>query len=225
LLGLASFAASSSTRAQDSKPTTFLDKQAARTDFALSGYGEFSTSGTGKNWLGETVTVEPSKTIGYTVALRYIKAPLKGFEINYSKIRYSNNFNQSASPYYNPPAEVADPAATYDLQSNTNQFTVGYVAHTRKPHFGLKPFAVVGGGEIHFIPTVNGGGGLGFRKEYRPLAYYGIGAEQYLGGDHFGFRVQFRQTFYTTPDFFAPFLVINQHTITSEPVVGLFLRF
>jgi hypothetical protein len=44
-------------------------------------------------------------------------------------------------------------------------------------------------------------------------------------GPHFGIRGQFRQIISLAPDYGQNYLTIKQRTITSEPAIGVFLKF
>jgi hypothetical protein len=217
LLGLASLAAPFAAHSQEAKPVGKLFRQLDRIDLGLLGVGEFNGSNSGTNYLKQPVALKASNTVGYGANLRYIAKPLIGFEFTYSYARYTNNFTLGASPVYN------DPAAFYGVQSNAKEYTAGYVAHTPKSYFGVKPFAAVGLGTIRYQPTI--GGGYSLPQQYRAAYYYGIGAETYVIGDHVGVRAEFRQTFHNAPDFLTDYLIIHQHTVTTEPVIGIFLRF
>ena len=157
-----------------------------------------------------TVTLSPGNTLGALVTLRYIKSPFVGLEANYGYARYTQNF----APF------GAQPIG--GVQQNATEYTLGYVAHT-PTLLGVHPFLAAGGGAIAFRPTP--GGGLQLQPQLRGAYYYAIGAETTVLSPHFGLRAQFRQVFYTAPDFFANYLATGKSTSTFEPGVGFFLRF
>jgi hypothetical protein len=225
LLGLALFSASVLSHAQEATPLSSVERLVTRIDLSVQAVGEFTGSSSGTNYLQQTVSLIPSETVGYGATLRYIRKPLLGFEFNYNLIRYTNNFALSASsnPSLCGTASCGVPAASYGVQANAKEYSGGYIAHTRRDYFGVKPFAGVGFGTIQFTPTVNGGYHL--PRQYRAAYSYKIGAETYLLGDHLGARVDFRQVIHNAPDFLTDYLTIHRHTITSEPEIGLFLRF
>lgn len=220
LFTIATVASSTGTAAaQATAPVTFLDRQLAKTDFALSGVGEFTNNTNGTNYLNQQLNLVTSNTLGALATLHYQKSPFVGVEINYGYVRYTENFSLT-STVTSPPNTAS---YVLGIQTNANEITVGYVAHTRNQYFGLQPFAGVGAGTIAFKPT--SGGGQRLPNQYRAGYYYTVGVESPLYGEHFGARAQFRQLFYYAPDFLTNYLTDKQRQITSEPSIGVFLRF
>jgi hypothetical protein len=184
---------------------TFLDRQLSRIDVAGSGYASITKSVAGTNYLGEAVSDDAATTLGALVQVRYTKNPLVGFEFNYTYARFTQNFS----------------IAPFGVQSNSSEYTLGYVVHL-PDLLGVKPFASVGAGTTAFKPTPLGGQGL--PEIGRLTGYYDIGVDdQFL--PHIGFRAQFRQAFYKAPDFNANYLTIDQRTFTSEPSAGVYFKF
>lgn len=202
-----------------STPTTFLDRQLERTDFAISGVGEFTNNTNGTNYLQQNLSLVTSNTLGALATLHFQKSPFLGVELNYGYVRYTENFSLGSAGT----GSATIPSSVLGVQTNANEITVGYVAHTRKQYFGLQPFAGVGAGTIAFKPT--NGGGQRLPNQYRAGYYYTVGAETPLYGSHFGARAQFRQLFYYAPDFLTNYLTDKQRQITTEPSIGVFLRF
>jgi hypothetical protein len=198
--------ATASARAQTTAPLTGLDKQLSRIDFDVSGMGEFSTNVSGVNQFNKPLTQSPSNTLGALLTLRYIKSPLVGFEANYTYARYTQNYS----------AYIIGGA-----QANTHEYSLGYVAHGPK-FFGVEPFAGVGIGTMEFKPTTYGGQGL--KTQARAAYYFNAGAEDMIAS-HLGLRAQFRGLVYLAPDFGQNYLTITRRTLTTEPSVGVFLRF
>ena len=193
-----------------------LDRQLSRLDLGVSGVGIFNSDSNGSAVtpaLGQLtpINLHPGNTVGALLTVRYVAAPLVGFEFNYGYARYTETF----TPFGSQP--------TAGVQQNANEYTLGYVAHTRKPVFGVNPFVAVGLGTIEFKPTT--GGGQQLLPQARAAYYYAAGAETTVLSPHFGIRAQFRQVFFKAPDFETNFLTIQQHTSTIEPGVGFFLRF
>ena len=170
------------------------------------GTGEFTNSVTGTNYLGVKLTQQPSNTLGALVTVRYIKSPLVGFEFNYGYARYTQNY----SNYINGGA-----------QTNANEYTVGYVAHTPKI-LGIGTFVSGGAGSMSFKGTP--GGGQGLPTQARAAYYYAAGFEDSILSPHFGIRAQFRQVFLSRsrlwpelPDHqAAPDHVGTRHRLLSE---------
>ena len=180
-------------------------------DLGVQGGGEFTKSVTGPVTIpaddqGTIITQTSSNTFGALGTLRYAPRPYLGAEFNGSYIRYTEGFNV-------PP---------YQIQTQANEFTFGYLVTPPYTIFATKPYASVGGGLIRFAPTR--GGGEGAPSEGRGAVYYNLGVQHDFYAN-FGVRVGFRQVFYTAPDYFQNYLTINKRTLTSEPVIGFYLRF
>lgn len=213
--------------AQAATPQTALDKQLERVDLAVTGVGEFTKSVRGTNYTGITFSEKPSNTLGALVTVRYTVRPLVGFEANYGRVRYSEHFYD-----YNPELTngLGSPQPSGYLlgfkggaQTNATELTFGYVAHG-PTLLGYKSFASGGVGSLVFTPTPYGGQEL--PQQVRALFYYDVGLEgNVLGSQHFGVRAQFRQKFFTAPDFGQNYLQIRKSTFTTEPAIGFFVRF
>lgn len=195
--------------------TTLLSRQLSRVDVGVGGAAFFTKNSSGTNLLGFPVTVTPSSTAGALVQIRYTKSPLIGAEFTYTYGRLDEKFGGTP---FGPDASTPVP---FGVQVNMSEYTVGYVAHL-PTLLGLQPFASVGGGVTAFKPTPLGGQSLPERG--RASLYYDAGVEDQLS-PHFGLRAQFRQIFYQAPDFGQNYLTIGQHTFTTEPSVGFFIKF
>ncbi len=207
-------AAGSTAKAQTAQPETALDRQLSRVDLAISGVGVFNKDSNGTaviNAKPTAVNLSPGNTAGAVVTLRYVVSPFIGFEGNYGYARYTDTFTPFGAQ------------ASAGVQQNASEYTLGYVAHTRKQYFGVTPFASAGLGTIAFRPTP--GGGEALPKQARAAYYFSVGAETTVLSPHFGVRAQYRQVFFKAPDFETNYLTIQQHTTTFEPGFGFFLRF
>ena len=199
----------------DSVPITKLDRQLARVDIGISGAGEFNRTATGtiipaaSPNAGQPVSDQVSNTLGALVSVRYIARPYVGLEFNYTYARYTENFS------YPPPA--------FGVQTQANEFTLGYVITPAHQLFGFQPFVSAGLGSMEFKPTPRGGEGL--TRQARAAYYYSAGLQQEYMSGHFGLRASFRQVIYLDPDFGQNYLTIKQHTITTEPTAGFYFRF
>jgi hypothetical protein len=194
-----------------------LDRQLSRIDFSVVGSGIFNKDSSGTAIVETqptTVHLHPGNTVGPLITIRYVKSPLIGFEFNYGYARYTQTFT--------PLGILSNPPSSGGIQQNAAEYTFGYVAHTRKPIFGINPFVAVGAGTTDFRPTP--GGGLGYLPQARATYYYSIGADAMLT-PHFGVRAQFREAFFKAPDFETNYLTIQQHTSTIEPGAGIVIRF
>ena len=206
--------AGSTAKAQTASENPALDRQLSRIDLGVTAAGIFNKDSNGTaivNARPTAVNLSPGQTAGAVVTLRYVVSPLLGFEGNYGYARYTDTFTPFGTQ------------ATVGVQQNASEYTLGYVAHTRKQYFGLTPFASAGLGTIAFRPTP--GGGEGLPKQARAAYYFSIGAETTVLSPHFGIRAQYRQVFFKAPDFETNYLTIQQHTTTYEPGFGFFLRF
>ncbi len=205
--------AGSAAKAQISQNPT-LNRQLSRIDLGVVASGIFNKDSSGTaiaNAQPTVVNLHPGNTVGALVNVRYTISPLVGFEFNYGYARYTDTF----TPYGSQPF--------LGVQQNAAEYTLGYVAHTRKQYFGVTPFVAAGLGTTDFRPTT--GGGQSLFPQARATYYYSVGAETTVLSPHFGLRAQFRQAFFKAPDFETNFLTIQQHTSTIEPGFGFFLRF
>lgn len=193
-----------------SAQVTATARQLHRLDLGVSGVGEITKSVEGTNYQGVDLTQRASTTLGALVTIRYTRSPLIGAEFNYGYARYTENF--LSTPSY----------ITGGAQTNASEATVGYVLHGPSL-LGLQTFGSVGGGAIIFHPTAGGGQGLPERARFAP--YYSVGVEEPLFSSHFGIRAQFRQIFFTAPDFDQNYLTLNKRTFTTEPGIGFYLHF
>lgn len=216
LLSVAAVLAGPTAQAQYESPTIPgpIQDVLSHVDLGISGVGIItqSSSGAVKNNTqpASTVSIDPSKTVGVLVTVRYIVKPLVGFEFNYGYARYTQNFTG-----------VSGTPGVLGVQNNAKEYTFGYVAHLHQ-YFGVTPFVGGGAGTTAFRPTTNGGQGL--LSQARATYYYAAGAEASLG-THFGVRAQFRQKFYLAPDFGQNYLTILKHTNTIQPGIGFYIRF
>ena len=185
-------------------PTTKLDRQLERVDFAISGVGLFNSNTSGTNYLNQPLTDTPGNTLGALVTLRYTAKPYVGFEFNYGYARFNQNYNTLGG-----------------VQSNANEYTLGYVAHTPKL-FGFDTFVSVGAGTLAYKPTP--GGGQGLLEQARAVYYYEVGGED-LVTTHLGLRAFFRQTNSLAPDFGQNYLTILKRTTSTQPGVGVYIHF
>ena len=209
--------AGSIAQAQISQNPT-LDRQLSRIDVGVLGSGIFNKDSSGMaiaDGQSTVVRLHPSNTVGALVTVRYVKSPLLGVEFNYGYARYNDTFT--------PFGAITTPPSTGAVQQNASEYTFGYVAHARKPFFGVTPFVAAGAGTTVFRPTP--GGGQSLLPQARATYYYSVGAETTVLSPHFGLRAQFRQAFFKAPDFETNFLTIQQHTSTIEPGFGFFVRF
>ncbi|HLI77682.1 MAG TPA: hypothetical protein VKV02_12095 [Acidobacteriaceae bacterium] len=191
---------------------TKLQQQLSKVDLGVQAVGEFSSSPSGPVTIpatnqGQIVTLSPSNTVGALVTIRYVASPYLGAEFNGGYSRYTENLSVA-------------PGA---IQTQADEFTLGYLATPPYRIFGVKPYASAGVGGLRFAPTA--GGGEGAPHQGRLALYYHVGVQKDIVPDVFGIRLGFRELFYTAPDFFQNYLTINKRATTSEPMIGVYLRF
>jgi hypothetical protein len=212
------FTFSAASVAAQEAPVTALDKQLSRIDFAITGVGIFNKDVSGPVLskaapdAGNIVTQTPSNTFGALATIRYIVKPYMGFEFNYGFARYTENFSN-----------ITGVEANIGVQSKVNEYTIGYVVTPPHTIFGYQPYASAGAGSTGFAPTA--GGGLGLTTQARATYYYAVGIQKEYFDSHFGLRGGFRQAFFLAPDFGQNFLTILKHTTTSEPQIGVYVKF
>jgi len=211
---LTAFLAAPAATAQATSGESALDHQLHRIDFAVSGVGSFTGDVKGTNYLGQAIEDHTSTTFGALITLRYTKSPWIGGEGNIGYQRFNHTFTRSAVPGY--------AASTLPVQANTLEYSLGYIAHPQHQFLGFQPFFGGGGGLFYFRPT--SGGGEGLPAQGAGAFYYTVGAEK-LVAQHFGIRLQARQLFYLSPDFYQNYLRTEKHTSTFEPGFGFYVHF
>ncbi len=216
LFAVAAVLAGPAAQAQYESPTIPgpIQDVLSHVNIGVSGVGIItqSSSGTVKNSTqpASAVSINPSKTVGALVTLRYVFKPLVGLEFNYGYARYNQKFTG-----------VSGTSGVFGVQNDAKEYTFGYVAHLHQ-FSGVTPFVAGGAGTTAFRPTTNGGQGL--LTQARATYYYAAGADASFG-THFGLRAQFRQKFYLAPDYGQNYLTILKHTNTIEPGIGFYVHF
>jgi hypothetical protein len=191
---------------------TKLKETFSHVDFGINAVGEFSSNVSGPPTItspvaGQIVTISPSNTVGALVTIRYTPKPYMGAEFNGGYSRYTENLN-------------VQPLA---IQTQVDEFTFGYLVTPPYTVFGVRPYASAGVGGLRFAPTR--GGGEGAPPIGRLGLYYNVGVQKDIVPELFGIRAGFRELFYTAPDFYQNYLTLNKRQTTSEPMVGLYIRF
>ncbi len=191
---------------------TKLQERLSHVDLGVQAVGEFSGSVSGtplpySTSQNQIVSLSPSSTVGALVTIRYAAKPYLGAEFNGGYSRYTENLN-------------VQPLA---IQTQADEFTLGYLVTPPYTVFGVRPYASAGVGGMRFGPTR--GGGEGAPSIGRFAYYYNVGIQKDIIGNTFGLRAGYRQVFYTAPDFYQNYLTINKRTSTEEPMVGFYLRF
>ena len=176
-----------------------------RRDVAVSVFAQYTNKAD-----GNFVRVDPTSSGGGMVSYQYSARWWAGYEVNYGYTKYSNVYNKGA----------------YRVDSSANEITVGYIVKPRS-YRGIHPFLSFAGGAMIFSPSTYGGILVPAGKpatQTLPLFVFGIGVEHNFG-EHFGFRVQYRDDEYKAPNY--KLVALNAHTLrgSAEPAVGIYYRF
>ncbi len=169
-------------------------------DIAVSAFGQFSPTVNG-NGIGLNTT----DSVGGQAAFRHSYHWWLGFEGSYSYTRFAEIYSNQRFP----------------IQHNTHEFAGSYLV--TMPSFIIHPFAFAGVSALVFSPTLNGGQNASWQGE--PAFNFGAGINQALLTSHFGIRLQYRGVYYKAPDFGQALLDTGRSRLTSEPMVGIFLKF
>lgn len=181
--------------------------QEGRADVAVSGMAVFTGDASG-NGLNQAVT----NSGGILGSFRYQFHGHSGIELNYGYTRNSQIYtNGTAFTFQEQQAHVHELTAAYVYQLNRRK--------------KLNPFVLGGGGLLLFRPISASTHSLtdaGTDPEGAFLA--GIGANYRLT-DTLGLRFQFRGLLYRAPDFGVATASTGSWMFTSEPSIGVTLRF
>lgn len=171
-------------------------------DVSVGVMGQFSPSVTGNG-----ITQSTTSSLGGQAAFRHTYHWWLGFEGSYDYSRYSELYSNRPFPY----------------QHNTHEFAASYLVIPNKGFLNLRPFAFGGVSALVFSPTLNGGQKAEWQGE--TALNFGAGINQALLTSHFGLRFQYRGVYYAAPDFNQDLLKTGKSRLTSEPTVGVYLRF
>ena len=181
----------------------------AQTDIAASIYGAFNGKVT-----GDGVVQSPSNAPGVLVELRHISNPLLGLELTYSFNRSDQTYNQGAvCQALNCPT-----GATF-VPSNAHEVTADYLISFKV--LNLRPFVLAGGGLLFNQPT---NPDSTTQNSTQGVIVYGAGLD-FTVLPHIGVRGQYRGNVYKAPQLVKAFSSTNAFATTSEPMLGVFLRF
>ncbi|MBT9331663.1 porin family protein [Paracidobacterium acidisoli] len=170
-------------------------------DVSLSAFGQFS-SDVSSNGIQQTTT----KSLGGQAAFRHSYHWWLGYEASYGYTRYAERYTGQVFSY----------------QHNAHEFGGTYLV--QGPHaLGLQPFGGVGVSALIFSPSLNGGQHAEWQG--RTAVNFTVGINHPLLTNHIGVRLQYRGLYYKAPDFGQVALKTNSFRITSEPTVGVYLKF
>lgn len=170
-------------------------------DIALSGLGQFTSDVSGNG-----ISLHATKSVGAQAAFRHQYHWWLGYEAAYTYTRFSEDYSGRPFPY----------------QHNLHEFSGSYLVQGHKV-LGFQPFATVGVSSLIFSPSLNGGQRAAWQA--RPALNYGLGVNYDLLTSHLGVRAQYRGLYYKAPDFNQAILNVNSFRETSEPMVGIYVRF
>jgi len=187
-------------------PSLHAQNALKNNDVAVSGVFEFTqtTSGNG-------ITDTPSKAGGGEAAFRHSYHWWLGYEAAYTYTRYHEGYT----------GVTGYPEQIFGIQHNQHEFSASYYVHG--PTVLIQPFALVGVSGVLMSPSLNGGQNVPY--QWRPGVNFGVGANLPLLTSHFGLRAEYRGVYYKTPDFGESYLTTNAMRLTSEPMVGAYIKF
>ena len=180
----------------------------AQTDIAASVYGAFSGS-TSSNG----TTQSPANAAGVLVELRHIANPLLGLEVTYAFNRSNQTYRQITC------AGTSCPPGLQYVPSNAHEVTADYLVSFKV--LNLRPFVLAGGGVLFDQPT---NPDATTQNSTQGVLVYGAGLD-FTVLPHIGVRGQYRGNVYKAPQLAKAFSSTNGFATTSEPMLGVFLRF
>jgi len=200
----------------------------AQTDLAISGYGALNQSTT-----GTTTIQKPSDQGGFLIEARHISNPIVGYEVTYA-------YNRANQAYATNPGQICPAFGcsgnSASAHANAHEATADWVVSLRI--LNLRPFALAGGGVVVTTPvgatltmiTCNivlcstSTGSTATQTQAKAMFVYGAGVD-WTVVPHLGVRFQYRGRVSKAPDLVTAFSSTDKFTRTSEPVLGVFLRF
>ncbi|MFZ0661777.1 MAG: hypothetical protein WAM66_03730 [Acidobacteriaceae bacterium] len=170
-------------------------------EISVSGFGQFTPGVTGND-----VTVDTTRSVGGQAAFRHSYHWWMGYEASYNYTRFSEHYSNSP----------------FAVQHNMHEFGASYLV-SGVSLLGFRPFALGGASAVVFSPSLNGGQKVSWQG--KPGLNFGAGIDRSLLTSHFGVRLQYRGLYSKAPDFGESQLKSDKYRLTSEPMVGLYLRF
>jgi hypothetical protein len=170
-------------------------------DVSVSVFGQFTTTVSGNG-----ITQRTTDSVGGQGAFRHSYHWWLGYEASYNYTRFNE--------YYT--------GQPYSYQNNLHDFSGAYL-FTAPGLLAFQPFAEVGASALIFSPSLNGGQHASWQA--RPALNLSFGINQALFTSHFGIRIQYRGLYYKAPDFGKAPLTTGSRRLTTEPMIGMYLRF
>ena len=185
---------------------------AKKTDFSLLLNADLqqSVSGIGISQ-GTLVRQSATDSGGFLAGLRYHFNPLLSVEANYGYTQNSQDYVTGVS--------------TASIRSGVHFLTGAAVATAPFHIFGLRPYALVGGGGIFYRPTGDTNASVGGEiTQVKPTAVYGAGVDFSLI-PHLSIRGEYRGYFLKAPDFGFSGLATGKFTQLAQPSIGVVFHF
>jgi opacity protein-like surface antigen len=133
-------------------------------------------------------TQATTNSVGYVGDARYDFG-------RHSALDLSGTFNRSSELFYN-----GESTGLTRVQSNNTEFIGAYIFRLPS-NLHVKPYALIGGGIVHFSPVSNGFTTEGTpQSDNKPAFAYGFGID-FKASDHFSVRLQYRGLVRGDPDF------------------------
>jgi opacity protein-like surface antigen len=189
----------------------------AQTDVALSVYGAFGGTTTGR-----AVSETPANSAGGMIELRHIVNPFVGFEATYG-------LNRANQIYYAP--TFCSLCVNLPVSANAHQITGDWVFSFRPGR--VRPFGLVGAGVVYYQPlqSIEYNRPAPTTSVTTPVFVYGAGIDWKIV-PHIGFRLQYRGNFHNAPDmtkvYGPPVPESGNGTVyahTAEPAIGVYYKF
>ena len=184
-----------------SGPAAHAQKALTNNEVSVNGLYQFTPAVSGNG-----ITDTASKSGGAAAFFDHSYHWWLGYEAGYVYSRYTEFYT----------------GQVFGIQHNMHEFSGSYYVHGTSV-MGLQPFAAAGVSAVIFSPSLNGGQNVSWQA--RPGLNFGAGVNVPLFTGHYGLRAEYRAVAYKTPDFGLPQLTTNAYRITSDPMVGIYIRF
>jgi opacity protein-like surface antigen len=186
-----------------------------QTDLAASVYGAFTAKVNGNG-----VTQSPANGAGAMVEFHHQANPLVGYVVTYSWNRADQRYSESGT--------------TCGLQCSPSEFAQGVKANAQEATaawevgvkvLNLRPFLLAGGGILFNQAAQNPSSTTTTNRNHTAgVLVYGGGVDVGLL-PHVGVRAQYRGNVYSAPQLSTAFSSTKAFFTTSEPMLGVYVRF
>jgi opacity protein-like surface antigen len=182
----------------------------AQFDVAGSFFSTFNTSTSGHG-----TNQKPKNSPGGLLEFRYIRTPLKAFELSYS-------YNPADESYTVSPTGCGLRCGTAPVTVTSDNHMIGmnWVPTTAKKYAGFTPFGIAGLGFVISEPNTNS---YALNSKVRISFDYGGGVD-YGITSRFGVRAQVRGAAYKAPDLSILYSPTGAYMQTIQPSIGIYFR-